>query len=178
MGPREQREAQVDGCAVQGIGGLDKVDANALSRIEILSPLYEDLSIVPEYPPIPILVGIGQRASCYFSTNSGMIQLFFHSVQTGCNVSQAFPEGQLSEDHYDKLSVTTENTNSTVSSISLDTLVEVVSRQKVQQLRETYSSFVHWSTPRPSSGGWASEDENFLFQIEKTFFPRRHFYSC
>ena len=177
MCPGKQRKTKVDGCGVQGIGSLSKVDPNVFSGIEILSPLDEDLSKVPENPPIPALVGIGQGASCDFPTDSGMVQFAFHSAQTGNNISQTLPESQLSEEHDGELSITTERPNPTIPLISIDTVVEFVSRKEIQQLKKNYSSIVHRSTPRPLSGVGPSAKETFSFQIEKTFLPRRRIYS-
>jgi len=146
--PREKREAQVDGRGVQGIRGLDKIDPGAFSRIQILGLFDKDLSEVPEDSPIPALVGVGQGASGDFSMDSGMIQFAFHGSQTGDDVSQAFSESQLSEDHDDALRIATEGPYSSIPLIPIDALVEFVSWKEVQQLRKNYSSSVHVPTPR------------------------------
>ena len=175
--PREKGETQVDGRGVQGIRGLNKIDPSAFSRIQILGLFDKDLSEVPEDSPISGLVGVGKRALGDFSTDSGMIQFALHDPQTGYDVSQAFPESQLSEDHDDELRITTEGPYSSIPLIPLDALVEFVSWKKVQQLRKNYSSSVHVSTPRLLSGEGSLVGETFSFEIEKKLFPRRQFYS-
>ena len=77
-----------------------------------------------------------------------MIQFAPHGSRTGDDISQAFPESQLSEDHDDELRITTEGPYSSIPLIPIDALVEFVSWKEVQQLRKNYSSSVHVPTPR------------------------------
>lgn len=172
--PREKRKAQVYGRGVQGIRGLSEFDPGAFPRIQILGLFDKDLSEVPEDSPVPALVGIGKRAFGDFPTDSGMIQFALHGAQAGGDVSQALPESQLREDHDDELRITTEGPYSSIPLIPIDALVEFVSWKEVQQLRKKYSSSVHVPTPRPLSGEGSLAGETFSFEIEKSFFRRRH----
>jgi len=171
--PWEQRKAKVDGCGVQGIRGLNEIDPNTVARIQKLSAFDQDLRKVAKNPPIPGFVGIGERALGYFSTDSGMIQLALHRAQARSDVSQTFSESQLSKHHDHELAIARESSRPPVSTIPLDALVELVSRQEIQQLRKNDSPLVHASTPRPLSGEGKSAERNFPFEIEKSFLPRR-----
>jgi len=175
--PGKKGEAEVDGRRVQGIRGLSKIDPGALSRIQLLCLFDKDLSEVPEDSPIPALVGVGKGAFDDFPTDSGMIQFVFQGAQAGGDVSQAFSESQLCKNHGDELRITAEGPYSPIPLITIDTLVELVSWKKIQQLRKNYSTSVHVHTPRPLSGVGSLPGENFSFEIEKSFFRRRHFYS-
>lgn len=175
--PRKQGEAEVDGCGIQCEGGLNKFDAQAFPRIKILSLLDENLGKVPKNPPIPALVGIGQCASGDLAPNSCVIELSLQGVQAGYDVPQTFSESQLGKDHDYELSIAAERSNSPVPLISRDALVELVSRQEIQQLRKNSSSIVHFSTPSPLSGMEKLAGGIFPFQIEKSFLPRRYIYS-
>lgn len=175
--PRKKGETQVDGRRVQGIRGLSKIDPGAFSRIQVLSLFDKDLSEVPEDSPIPALVGVGKRTFGDFPTDSSMIQLALQGAQAGGDVSQAFSESQLCKNHGDELRITAEGPYSPIPLITIDTLVELVSWKKIQQLRKNYSSSVHIPTPRPLSGVASLAGENFLFEIEKSFFRQRKLYS-
>jgi len=177
VGPREERKAEVDGCGVQSISCFDKVYADTLPSIEMARALNEDLREIPEYSPVSTLVGVGQGAFCNVSTYSCVIQLAPHGSEAGYNVSQTLSESQLSEHHSHEVAVATENPNAIVALVSFDALVELVARQKIQQLSKYYSSLVHGTTPRPLSGEGSFCWRTILVQIEKSILPRRYIYS-
>ena len=61
--PRKQRQAQIDGRGIQGIGDAFQIGTKGLARIEPGCLGDQDVGEVGEHPPVPLFVGLGQRAS-------------------------------------------------------------------------------------------------------------------
>ena len=174
--PWEQRKTKVDGRGVQSIRSLHQIDTQLFPEMEFLSTFDENSCEIPENPPIPGLVGVGKGAPGDFSRDSGVIPLALHGAQAGNDVPQTLPKSQLSEDHDHELGITTEGPYATISLILMDTPVELVSRQKVQQLGKNGSSLVHAATPHPLSGEGSSAEGTFQIEVEKSSLPRRNQY--
>src|SRR5205823_9058826 len=77
------------------------------------------------------------------------------SVQTSFDVAQALAPSQLGKGHDRELFVAGKLADTKVAAIALNTLVEFVFGQAVQELRENSATFVHtefgplWSGARP-----------------------------
>ncbi len=169
--PWEQRKAKIDGCGVQSIRGLDQVDTQALSVKKILSAFDEDLREIPEDPPVSAFVGVGKGAPGDLVAEPSVIQFPLHGTQACDDVPQTLSIGQLSEDHDHELGIATEASNAPIALISLDTLVELVSRQEIQNLRKYNPPLVHASTPHQLSGVRQSAGEISSVEIEKSTYP-------
>jgi len=173
LSPWKQGKTQIDGRGVQSVCGLNKIDSNAVARVQNLSALDQDLSEVPKDSPIPAFVGIGKGALGDISSDSDTIKPALHHAQARNDIPQAFAVSQLSEYHDHELGIAPDGSRPPVSAIPLDTLFELVSRQEIQQLGKNELPLVHVSTPRPLSGVGNSGAVIFPFQIEKSFLPRR-----
>src|ERR1035438_10743158 len=68
-------------------------------NVELARRYNKGLSKITINPPIPVLVGISQRASRYMTSNAEMIKLRLMGSQTNFNVTQAFAKCQLRECH-------------------------------------------------------------------------------
>jgi hypothetical protein len=75
--------------------------------------------------------------------NARVVELGLHRLEAGLDVSQAVAIGELSEDHRKKLVPAGEGSYSIVASVAVDTLVELVLRDPVEELREHGSSDMH-----------------------------------
>src|SRR6516162_6642156 len=151
-GPGKQRQAQVDGGGVQGIGGLLDFGRQRFVRVESGSLLNEHLSKVAKDAPIAQFVGIGQSAAGGRLANAAVVELGTQSAQARFDIAQTLAPGQLREGHDDKLFVGEQFADAEVAAISLNTLVEFVFGQAVQQLGENRTTFVHMGFGPPSSG--------------------------
>lgn len=98
-GPREERQAQIDGGGVQGIGSAVEIGAEAVVRIEPPSLVNQDLCEGRIEPPVATLIGIGERAAPDLLADAHKIELRPLGVQTGHRVAKAVAIGQLRESH-------------------------------------------------------------------------------
>ncbi len=151
-GPRKERQAQVDGCGVQCIGGLLKLGGKRFVGVESGGLLNEDLSEIGEDAPVARLVGVGERAAGGGLANAAVIEFGSQSAQTGFDVAQTLAPGQLGKSHDDELFVAGQLADPEVAAIALNTLVEFVFGQAVQQLGENGATFVHKESGPPRGG--------------------------
>ncbi len=137
----------LDGCRVQGIGGLNKIGPGAFLKIQVLVLFGKELSEVFEDPPISAIVDFVKRAYGDFSAVSRMIQFALQCTQACCDTHQAFSESLLCKDHCNEPLVTTEGPYSSIPLVTIETLVELGAWKKIEHLRKNYSSGVHIPTP-------------------------------
>jgi hypothetical protein len=81
-------------------------------------------------------VRIGQRAPRNLSAKAGVVQLGTHGSQASLDIPQTLAKRELRESQAQKLIATREAASATIASVSLDTRVEVASRQKIHELRK------------------------------------------
>lgn len=74
FGPREKRQAQIDGGGVQGVGGLIQVDPKGIVRVKTSGLGNQDLSKVGIDLPIPNLIGMGQSVAGNIAPKTHMIE--------------------------------------------------------------------------------------------------------
>ena len=151
-GPRKKRQTQVDGSGVQRVGGLLKFRGKRFVGVERGGPLNEDLSEIGEDAPVAGFVGVGQRTASGGLANAAVIEFGSQSAQTGFDVAQTLAPGQLGKSHDNELFVAGQPADAEVAAIALNTLVEFVLGQAVQQLGENGAAFVHKESGPPCGG--------------------------
>ena len=72
-----------------------------------------------------------------------MLEFWFNGIQTGFDIAEAVPIGQLSESHAEKLIEAGEVPDAIVSFVLADAAVEIAPRQGVHELREEILLRVH-----------------------------------
>ena len=72
-----------------------------------------------------------------------MIHFFWHGIQAGDEVSQAFAVGQLGESHDTKVVGTFEGLNVVIAAIACDTSLKAASREAIHDLGEDEFSLMH-----------------------------------
>ena len=97
--PGEKRQTEIDGGRIQGIYRLFQFDAEGVRGVKFSGFRDEDLSEVGINTPIPVLIGIGQGVAGDLSPDAQMIKSGLGCPQTGLDISQTFPVGQLGEGH-------------------------------------------------------------------------------
>src|SRR3990172_10213189 len=145
-GPREQGQTQIDGGRVERIGGLVQVGEERVVDIQLLGQLNQHVGKVGKETPIPMLVGIRQRASGDGPSNAHVIELGGLGSQTGLDVSQAFPVRQLGKSHAEKLIERGEALGFVVAAILFDAAAKFVQGDMVHHLNEDGSSNIHRSS--------------------------------
>jgi len=125
-GPREEGEAQIDGGGVEGIGRFVQIGDEAVVGIEILGDANQRVCKVGEDAPIPMFVGIRQRASGDPATDSHVIELGGLCSQTDFDIPQTFPVSHLGKGHAEQLIQGRETLGLVIAVIPVDTAAKFV----------------------------------------------------
>ena len=120
IGPREQGQRQVDGRGVQGMDRVLQIDPQVLPGIELPGLGHEPPGQVLPHPPIAPLVGLGERGARHGWAEARMVKRLGSGIQTGLDVAQALPPGELREDHADELLPAAEMPHPRLRAIALD----------------------------------------------------------
>ena len=142
-GPGKQAQAQVDGGGVEGIDRLLQLQTEFLVGIQASGFPNELLSQVGVDTPVPCFVGLGQGAAGHPASKPQTIQQLAAGTQTGLDVAQAFPVGQLGKAHGQKLLPAGETAHLAVPSVTLDTAPELLRVNSFHNLGKDGSSWVH-----------------------------------
>ena len=97
--PREQCQAQIDGGGVQCIRRLLQLHPKPVLGIESAGDVDERIREILIDAPVAAFVGVGQRAAGDPAANAQVVELVRLRTQAGLDVAQAFPVGELREDH-------------------------------------------------------------------------------
>ena len=152
LGPREQRETEVNGGGVQCIGGGFEVGEERVFGVERGGLRDEDLGEVGEDAPVALFVGISQRAAGGGLAETGVIEFWTEGGQTGCDVAEALAPGELGESEHEEVFVGGEFADEEVAVVTGDTLVELVFGEEVEELGEDGATFVHKVKNRRNAG--------------------------
>ena len=151
-GPREQREAEVNGGGVQRVGGGLEFAGERIIGVEGGGLPDEDMGEVGEDAPVAIFVGVGEGAAGSGLTDAGVIELGAKGREAGFDVAQTFAPGQLGEGEHEELLVGGEFAAAEVAVVTGDTLVELVFGEEVEKLGEDGATFVHKVENRRNAG--------------------------
>ena len=99
LGPREQREAQVDGGRVQSVETLIETHADRIAGVQGPRDANQDLGEIGIDPPVARLVGVGQCGARHRGAESHVVELGAERTQARFDVAQAFAVGQLGKRH-------------------------------------------------------------------------------
>ena len=143
LGPREEREAQIDGGGVQCISLLFQFDSKRFVGVKSQSFLNQHLSKVGKDAPVAFFVGVGQGAASDGLAQAAVVEFGPNSVEASGDVAQAFAVSELSKSHGQKLFVSGERAHAAVATVASDTLDQFVLGQLIHELGKHGSSFVH-----------------------------------
>src|SRR5438309_5901307 len=87
--PRKQGQTQVDRRRVQSIGRLFEFGPEGLVGVELGRLLDQNVSKIRADSPIPLFVGVGQRAASSGLANAAVIELGSQGPEAGLDVAQA-----------------------------------------------------------------------------------------
>ena len=128
FGPREKRQTQIDGSRVQSVGGLIQLDAKGVVGIKPTSLGNENLGKVGIDPPIPDLIGMSQSVAGDVASKAHMVELPLSRTEACFDVSEAFPIGELSKGHAEKLVPARKVFDLVVAVVTLNAFVKFVNR--------------------------------------------------
>jgi hypothetical protein len=143
FGPREQRQAQVDGRGIQSVKAVLQVDAHRIAGVERPGDADQDLSEVGVNAPVMRVVGVGQRGARHAAVEAHVIELASQGAQACFYVAKTISISQLGEGHRQILVPARETSRPRIAAVALYTPAKLAVRQKAQQLREDGSALVH-----------------------------------
>jgi len=120
VGPRKQSQGEIDSSRIQCIDRIVQVQSEIFSGIERSRLAYENLGEALPKTPVSLLVGIGECGFRHRLTEAKMMESGRTCVETGGNIPEAFPPGQLREDHADELLSATKVTDTRLGIVTFD----------------------------------------------------------
>ena len=126
LGPGEKREAKIDGGGVQGIGSLIQFDTEGIVGVEAARLSDESLCKVGVDSPISDLVGMSERIAGDIPSETHVIEFPSSRTKASFDVPEAFPIGQLSEGHTEKLVPARKVFDLVLAVVSLNAFLEFV----------------------------------------------------
>ena len=142
-GPREHRQAEVDGGGVQGIHGVVEIETERLIGVHGARDVNENLSEVGEDAPVMRLVGVGDRGARDPAAEAHVIKLALHGAQASFDVAEALAKGQLRKSQTKELIQARKSTEFVIAAVALHALVELVKRKVIDQLGEDGAADKH-----------------------------------
>ncbi len=143
MLPRKQRQAQIDGGGVHGIHRFGQLQSEGFFAVERARQGDQNLAEFGKDSPIAVLVGMSQVVARHLAAETHVIQLRLLRPQTGFDIAQAFPTGQLREGQTEKLIEAREGVNLVVTSVTLHAAAKLLQGQKVHQLSKHSPTGIH-----------------------------------
>ena len=141
--PRKQRQAQIDGCGVEGIHGLGQLHSEGFVAIEIASGGNQDLSEIGIDAPVAMLVGVCQGVARNLAPEAHMIELGLLSTKTSFGIAEAFAISELSKGQTKELIPAGEFFDLAIALVPIDANLKLVGREEVHELREDGSAKIH-----------------------------------
>ena len=143
--PGKQRQAQIDGGAVEGVAGGLQWHAKTLVGMQLLGLGDEYLGEIGPHAPVAAFVGLGQRGTGDGQADARMVKVPGHSAQAGLDIAQRFAEGELGEGHHQELIPAAEAPDAAIAVVALNTFAEFVPRKKRHELGKYQLTRVHES---------------------------------
>lgn len=141
--PWKERQAQIDSGRIERIDRMRQFQAEAVLGVELARGLDQAEGEVLIDAPVAVLVGIRQRALGDAAANAQMVELGGMRAQTGLDIAQAFPVGQLCKGHAQKLVEVRESERRIAPRVLGYAAPEGVQRQVIHQLGKHQLSRMH-----------------------------------
>ena len=150
--PREQRQTQLDGGRVDSVdGGVEILDVERLSGIELARPFDEQQGQVPIDAPVPRDVGVGERAACHGTAETEVIELVDFRSQAVFDFAQTLAKGELGEGQCQQMIPAGQPGGFIFAFIARNNASKVAFREKVDDLREYIASCMHGAMLSPQN---------------------------
>ena len=145
--PREQRQGQIDGGGVQGVGRIRQIHGKGFVDIHSAGDADQALREVGVNPPVARGIGVGQGVARDLAANPHVIQPLALRAQTRLDVAQAFPKSQLRKRHAQKLIHAGESLDPAVPAVTGHAALEHHRRQMTHHLRKYQLARMHRRSP-------------------------------
>ena len=145
--------------------GLAGVESSCLGN--------QDLGEIGIDPPVPDLIGIRQGVSRDLPPDAQMIQLALRRPETGLDIPQALPVGELGKRHAEELIPAGEALDLVVAIVAFYTVPEIVDGDEVHQLGEYGATRVHEPSPSASMQKYGPLQKLFSNRLQP-FLPAKY----
>ena len=152
--PGINRQTQIDDARIQGIDGLRQVQCHGLRHIKRPGLTQEVLGQIGEDAPVAGGQRVGQRAPPDWAAQAQVIALIGPGIETGFDVPQTFPPGQLGENQTHQLVPGREVFDFVIATITFDEAVKPFAMNQIENLGKDVLAAVHASRigANPPSG--------------------------
>lgn len=142
--PRKDRQAEINCCGVDGVyRGLQVFNIAGLIGTQFSSSSNEQHSELFKDAKVTGRIRIGECAPSNRSSEAKMIELLLSRSKTVLNISQAFPESELSECENKHVVPGREGRGFVVTPVLADKPSKITLRKEVDDLRENKASRMH-----------------------------------
>src|SRR5262249_37597354 len=136
-------QTQIDDAGIQRVDALRQIQSERIAAVKPTCLANEVLSQIGKDTPVAAGQRVGQRAAFDELAQPQMIELFGSGVQTRFDVAKTFAPSQLGENQTDKLLPGSEVFDLVIAAITNDTATELLSVNKIEQLRENKLAAIH-----------------------------------
>ena len=150
IGPREETQREIDGRGIQSVNRVLQFQSEILSGVEQTRLAHESFGEIFPESPVPLLVGIGQGGLGNSLSKTKMVEGFASGVETGGDIAQSFPPGQLRKSHTDQLLSATEMPNFALRVVALDQTGESLPVDQIEDLGKDVAAGVHCHRSSPN----------------------------
>ena len=141
--PWEETQREIDGGGVEGINRVLQFQSKILSGVENTRLAHEAFGEIFPESVVPLLVGIGQSGLGNSFSKTKMVESFASGVETGGDIAQSFPPGQLRKGHADQLLSATEMPNFALRVVALNQPGKRLAIYQIEDLGEDVAARVH-----------------------------------
>jgi len=141
--PGKKREAKIDGCGIEGVGGLNKVDTEALICIEDSGACNQHMGKIGPYSPVTIFVCVSEGAFTDSASETGMVEFCFNGAETRFDITEIFTSGNLGKRHGEELIETGQLPDSAIPLIPVDAEIEFIPGDEIEELGKDDTTLVH-----------------------------------
>ena len=143
IGPWEETQREIDRGGIQSVNRVLQFQSEILSGVENTRLAHEAFGEIFPESVVPLLVGIGQSGLGNSFSKTKMVEGFAPCVETGGDVAQSFPPGQLRKGHADQLLSATEMPNLALRVVSLNQPGKRLAIYQIEDLGEDVAARVH-----------------------------------
>ena len=150
IGPWEETQREIDRGGIQSVNRVLQFQSKILSGVKDARLAHEPFGEIFPESPVPLLVGIGQGGLGNSLSKTKMVEGFASGVETGGDIAQSFPPGQLRKSHTDQLLSATEMPNFALRVVALDQTGESLPVDQIEDLGKDVAAGVHCHRSSPN----------------------------
>ena len=150
IGPWEETQREIDRGGIQGVNRVLQFQSKILSGVEDTRLAHESFGEILPESIVSLLVGFGQGGLGNSFSKTKMIEGFASGVETGGDIAQSFPPGQLRKGHADQLLSATEMPNFALRVVALDQTGESLPVDQIEDLGKDIAAGVHCHGSSPN----------------------------